>query len=34
VTKENTRALRFYAKYGFVTMDKTAQGVILVKEIV
>ena len=34
VTKENTRALKLYAKYGFSTMDETPQGVILVKEVV
>ena len=34
VAKENTRALKFYAKYGFSTMDETPQGVILVKEVV
>lgn len=34
VTKENTRALKFYAKYGFSTMDETPQGVMLVKEVI
>jgi RimJ/RimL family protein N-acetyltransferase len=34
VTKENTRALKFYAKYGFLTLDETSQGVILVKEVI
>ena len=33
VTKENTRALKFYVKYGFSMMEETAGGVYLVKEI-
>jgi ribosomal protein S18 acetylase RimI-like enzyme len=34
VTKENTRALKFYAKYGFSTMEEKSQGVVLVKEVI
>lgn len=34
VAKENTRALKFYAKYGFLTMDETPQGVMLMKEVI
>ena len=34
VAKENTRALRFYAKYGFSTKDTFPQGLILVKEVI
>jgi ribosomal protein S18 acetylase RimI-like enzyme len=34
VTKENTRAIKFYSKYGFTAMDETSQGVVLVKEVV
>jgi RimJ/RimL family protein N-acetyltransferase len=34
VAKENTRALKFYARYGFSAMDETPQGVMLVKEVI
>jgi len=34
VTKENTRALKFYARYGFSTMDENSQGIIFVKEVI
>ncbi len=33
VTKANTRALKFYTKYGFSVMNETSEGVNLVKEI-
>jgi len=33
VTKENTRAQKFYANYGFSVMKKTPEGVYLVKEV-
>lgn len=33
VTKANTRALRFYAKYGFSVMKESSEGVYLVKEV-
>ena len=34
VEKENTRALKFYARYGFSVMDEIQQGAILVKEVI
>ena len=34
VTKENTRALKFYAKYGFSTMEEKSQGFVLMKEVI
>jgi RimJ/RimL family protein N-acetyltransferase len=34
VAKENTRASKFYAKYGFSVMDETSQGVVFVKEVI
>ena len=34
VAKENARASKFYAKYGFLEMDETSPCVILVKEVI
>ena len=33
VTKANARALKFYIKYGFSTLDETSKGVYLVKAV-
>lgn len=33
VTKANSRALKFYAKYGFSTGEETSEGVYLVKAV-
>ena len=34
VTNENTRALKFYAKYGFLKMDESSPCVNLLKEVI
>jgi ribosomal protein S18 acetylase RimI-like enzyme len=33
VMKANTRALRFYTKYGFSELKESSEGVYLVKEV-
>jgi len=33
VTKANTRALKFYSRYGFSVMKESSEGVYLVKEV-
>ncbi len=33
VIKANTRALKFYTKYGFSVMKETSEGVYLIKEV-